>query len=75
MAWQEQLEKAIAAIKNAAESETAKNLAGKARQTATQLAQKAREGRNGPRNLDSRLSVFRPSDYAASGSMISPEYT
>ena len=44
MAWQEQLDKAIEAIKSAAESETAKNLAAKARHTATQLAQKAKEG-------------------------------
>ena len=44
MAWQEQLNKAIEAIKGAAESETAQNLSAKAKQTATQLAKKAKEG-------------------------------
>ena len=44
MAWQDQLSKAIDAIKGAAESETAQNLSTKAKQTATQLAQKAKEG-------------------------------
>ena len=44
MAWREQLDKPIEAIKGAAESETAKNIAVKAKQTAIQLAQKAKKG-------------------------------
>jgi hypothetical protein len=43
MAWREQLDKAIEAIKSAAESETAKNIAANAKATATQLAQKAKK--------------------------------
>ena len=43
-ALEEQLNKAIEAIKGAAESETAQNLSAKAKQTATQLAKKAKEG-------------------------------
>ena len=44
MGWQEQLDKAIAAIKGAAESETAQDLAAKAKATATVLTRKAKEG-------------------------------
>ena len=44
MAWQEQLNKAIEAIKGAAESETAQNLSARAKQTATQLDSKGEGG-------------------------------
>ena len=44
MGWQEQLDKAIAAIKNATESETARDMATKAKATATELARKVRDG-------------------------------
>jgi hypothetical protein len=44
MGWQEQLDKAIAAIKEAAESETARDMAAKAKATATDLAGKVRDG-------------------------------
>ncbi len=44
MGWQDQLDKAIAAIKNAAESERARDIAAKARQTASTLAQKVKDG-------------------------------
>ena len=44
MGWQEQLDKAIGAIKDAAESETARDLAARAKSTATDLARKVRDG-------------------------------
>ena len=44
MAWREQLDEAIEVIKAAAESEPAKNIADKAKQTAILLAQKVRKG-------------------------------
>lgn len=44
MSWKEQLDKAVAAIKEAAESEQAQSLATRAKATAQQLARKAREG-------------------------------
>lgn len=44
MAWREQLDEAIEAIKGAAESETAKNVAAKAKQKAILLAQKVKKG-------------------------------
>lgn len=44
MSWKEQLDKAIAAIRDAAESEKARELAAKAKATTTVLARKVREG-------------------------------
>jgi hypothetical protein len=44
MNWKEKLAKATVALKDAAESETARNFAARARQTAESLAQRAREG-------------------------------
>jgi len=44
MGWQEQLDKAIAAIKEAADSEKARDMAAKAKATATDLARKVRDG-------------------------------
>ena len=44
MGWQEQLDKAVAAIKGAAESETARDLAAKAKAAAVDLARKAKDG-------------------------------
>lgn len=44
MGWQEQLDKAVAAIKGATESETARDLSAKAKATATDLARKVRDG-------------------------------
>ena len=44
MTWKEQLDKAVAAVKGAAESEQAQNLASRAKATAQQLARKAKEG-------------------------------
>jgi hypothetical protein len=44
MGWQEQLDKAIAAVKGAAESEQAREIAAKAKATATVLVRKVREG-------------------------------
>jgi len=44
MGWKEQLDKAIASIKEAAESEKAREIAAKAKATATVLARKAKEG-------------------------------
>jgi hypothetical protein len=44
MGWQEQLDKAVASIKAAAESETARNMADKAKETAMGLARKVRDG-------------------------------
>ena len=44
MGWKEQLEKAIASIKEAAESENAREMAAKAKATASVLARRAKEG-------------------------------
>ena len=44
MGWQEQLDKAIAAVKGAAESEQARAIAARARATAVSLASRAKEG-------------------------------
>jgi len=44
MGWQDQLDKAVAAIREAAESEKARNLAAKAKATATDLALKLKGG-------------------------------
>ncbi len=44
MNWKDQLNKAISALKDVAESDTVKNLTAKAQETASKLAQKAKEG-------------------------------
>ena len=44
MTWKEQLDKAVATVKEAAESEQAQSLAMRAKATAQQLARKAKEG-------------------------------
>jgi hypothetical protein len=44
MSWKEQLDRAIAAIREAAESETARDIAAKAKETAATVARKAKEG-------------------------------
>jgi hypothetical protein len=44
MGWKEQLDKAVAAVKDAAESDQARDLAAKAKATAMNLAQKVKEG-------------------------------
>jgi hypothetical protein len=44
MNWKEQLDKAIAAIREAAESEKAREIAAKAKEAATTLAREAKEG-------------------------------
>ncbi len=44
MGWQEQLDKAIAAIKEAADSEKARDMTAKAKATATDLARKVKDG-------------------------------
>lgn len=44
MSWKEQLDKAVASIKEAASSDTARELATKAKATATVLARKVKEG-------------------------------
>jgi hypothetical protein len=44
MNWKVQLNKAIDAVKNAAEGETAQNMAAKAKQATSQLVQKAQSG-------------------------------
>ncbi len=44
MNWKEQLAKATNALRDAAESQMARNIAAKAKQTASTLAQKARAG-------------------------------
>lgn len=78
MGWEEQLDKATAAIKGAAETDTAKQLAARARQTAAQLANMIRQGAVGvaealieanadpstlrARFLNADLSVISPSD-------------
>lgn len=78
MSWTDQLNKAVAAIKDAAGSETAQRFAAKAKQTATSLADKAKNGAlsaadafvaaNGDpsalkiRFLNVEVSVISPSD-------------
>jgi hypothetical protein len=78
MTWQEQLDRAIEAIKGAAESETAKNIAAKAKETASVLTRKTKEGALGAAEafveanadpasvrvhyLNAHLSVVSPSD-------------
>jgi hypothetical protein len=44
MAWKDQLNKAIEAVKEASESETVRNFTATAKETATMLAQKAKAG-------------------------------
>ena len=44
MSWKEQLDKAIAQIKEAAESEKAREISGKAKATATSLLGKVKAG-------------------------------
>ena len=44
MNWKDQVNKAIASLKDVAESETVRNIVGKAKETATTLTQKAKEG-------------------------------
>jgi alkanesulfonate monooxygenase SsuD/methylene tetrahydromethanopterin reductase-like flavin-dependent oxidoreductase (luciferase family) len=44
MSWRDQLDKAVAAIREAAESDRAREMAAKAKATATVLARKAKEG-------------------------------
>jgi len=44
MNWREQLDKAVSALKGVADSEQVKNLTTKARETASKLATKAKEG-------------------------------
>jgi hypothetical protein len=44
MSWKEQLDKAVASIKEAASSDTARDLAAKAKATATVLASRVKEG-------------------------------
>jgi hypothetical protein len=78
MGWQEQLDKAIGAIREVAESETARDLAAKAKATATDLAGKVRgeavdaadalvEANRDPssltvRFLNAELTVLSPSE-------------
>ena len=44
MSWKEQLDKAVKSLREVAESDTVKGIAAKARETATNLAQRARAG-------------------------------
>ena len=44
MAWQEQLDKAVAAVKQAAESDKARQIAAKAKATASTLGRKVKDG-------------------------------
>lgn len=44
MGWQEQLNKAVQAVKDAADSDQAREIAAKAKTTATSLMQKAKDG-------------------------------
>ncbi len=44
MNWKDQVNKAIDSLKDVAESETVRNIVGKAKETATTLTQKAKEG-------------------------------
>jgi hypothetical protein len=78
MSWKEQLDKAIASIKEAATSEQARDMASKAKATATVLAHKVRAGAVGAadalveanrdpsvltvRFLNASLSVLSPSE-------------
>jgi hypothetical protein len=78
MSWKEQLDKAIAAIREAAESETARDIAAKAKATASALTRKVREGAMGAadafvqanrdpasltvRFLNAHVSVLSPSE-------------
>jgi hypothetical protein len=78
MTWEEQLNKATAAIKGATETETARSIAAKAKQTATQLAKMITQGAVGVAEalikanadpstvrvsfLNAGLSVISPSD-------------
>jgi hypothetical protein len=78
MSWKEQLDKAVAAVREAAESEKAQEIAAKAKETTAVLARKAREGavsaadtfveaNRDPsslevRFLNARLTVLSPSE-------------
>jgi hypothetical protein len=78
MSWKEQLDKAIASIKEAADSEQARNMAAKAKATATVLSSKIKEGAVGAadalveanrdpsvltvRFLNAELTVLSPSE-------------
>lgn len=78
MSWKEQLDKAIASIKEAAASEQARDIAAKAKATATVLARKVKEGAVGAadalveanrdpsaltvRYLNASLTVLSPSE-------------
>jgi hypothetical protein len=78
MTWEEQLNKATAAIKGATETETARSIAAKAKQTATQLAKMITQGAVGVAEalikanadpstvrvsfLNAGLSIISPSD-------------
>ncbi len=44
MGWQEQLDRAIAAVKEVADSDKAQDMAAKAKATATDLARKVKDG-------------------------------
>ncbi len=44
MNWKDQVNKAIASLKDVAESDTVRNIVSKAKETATTLTQKAKEG-------------------------------
>jgi hypothetical protein len=81
MSWKEQLDKAIASIKDAADSEQAREMAAKAKATATVLARKVKEGAVGAadalveanrdpsaltvRFLNANLTVLSPSEEIA----------
>jgi len=78
MAWEEQIDKAVAAIKGATETETARSIAEKAKRTAKQLADMITQGAVGVAEalvkanadpstlrvsfLNADLSVISPSD-------------
>jgi hypothetical protein len=78
MSWKEQLDKAISSIKEVATSEQAREMAGKAKATATVLARKVKEGAVGAadalveanrdpsaltvRFLNANLTVLSPSE-------------
>jgi hypothetical protein len=78
MSWKEQLDKAIASIKEVADSEQARNMAAKAKATATALSSKIKEGAVGAadalveanrdpsvltvRFLNAELTVLSPSE-------------
>lgn len=44
MNWKDQVNKAVDSLKDVAESETVRNIVGKAKETATKLTRKAKEG-------------------------------